>query len=1006
MNGFLLERLRKNRDPIILAEIGAYLHLIGRFSKDFIDAQAEDSSAHDKGFDYKGICKRENRWFFEDTDLDSLLRENLSKRFTFKKIKEEGKLRNKPNDFCNFISSHTNHSDDRGLLALLADAHGIVSAIDKGLAGRGKTGKQRKGYTYKATAFGYEEEIELLEKPDLKREFFKHLKSQLEKIVSDEFDDKSYERYRNFVNLIAKYYSKTIGETRRPINEVTLYDYAYTIACLMKSSLAKIILDGKWHGSGGKLNWRILRINVDVIGMLSKGLKVGDILGTKELLEGKETKGGVYGKIKQIVEYDYPLGNEIYRDSTGIYFSCPDVEDINDFKKEIKKKFNEEFKAEKLDFSLSVGVSDASRSMVILARERKKALEEIIFHHKGDMKRFIDAFEESRDYGKDICPVCQIRMKDGKRERCEVCEEKYIKRAERWIESPKQTIWVDEVADHNDRVAMVVGQFDLTSWLSGEALDTYIMQTFEDWKSENKDLCKSLSMNSLEDLKNQFEGMLKSPECLSSAQKELCYSFARSKTDNFVTDFWYPIAERDATGTALRVVNSSKKVEWLAKLLFVKHPSFARVGRIWETTYEFISKIVGDLNNHDFGEGTERSNIRRSRICFKLKTAEKPSKGLAYELSVKDHLMDVVCVDPGLGKFVCVDNLQLLPMKFGKNLDEIVTELGGKTGTLKVDNRKIEEVQVLQCEIAEEKFQDYLPWVSIFDFPDEFMSLVPAWDVQKILENIISEYKIQFSKVRDRLPFHLGVVFFHRKTPLFTVMDAGKRMISCFRTYSKNCEAEMTDDFKKEFQLAFRVDSKDLVSLHNKEFKWCVSYSTGDPQVEDKWHPYIRVAGGTHVSHRKLRIIVPKGVEGGDEISRCIHVTELRKHDKILVKPSLFSFIFLESNAMRFEAGREILTVDDFEEILAIWKTLQNLAQKKELTQTKLRNVEALLHSKLEDWGESEDFELLVESTLKKDFGLKKDREKFELLKKSIFNGLFFKTIEWNTRILKKKLGA
>ena len=50
----ILENLKKNRTPIILFEIGAYLHLLGRFSKEFIEAQAEKSSLI---YDYKKICK-------------------------------------------------------------------------------------------------------------------------------------------------------------------------------------------------------------------------------------------------------------------------------------------------------------------------------------------------------------------------------------------------------------------------------------------------------------------------------------------------------------------------------------------------------------------------------------------------------------------------------------------------------------------------------------------------------------------------------------------------------------------------------------------------------------------------------------------------------------------------------------------------------------------------------------------------------------------------------------
>jgi len=65
------------------------------------------------------------------------------------------------------------------------------------------------------------------------------------------------------------------------------------------------------------------------------------------------------------------------------------------------------------------------------------------------------------------------------------------------------------------------------------------------------------------------------------------------------------------------------------------------------------------------------------------------------------------------------------------------------------------------------------------------MVLVPAYDAFDIAKKILEEYEIQFSKVRDRLPFHLGIIAFHRKTPLYVVMDAGKRLIDAFKRKTK-----------------------------------------------------------------------------------------------------------------------------------------------------------------------------------------------------------------------------
>ena len=54
----MLEKLEKNRTPILLAEIGAYLHLIGRYSEKFIYAQAKDATEQEKEFVEKELYKR------------------------------------------------------------------------------------------------------------------------------------------------------------------------------------------------------------------------------------------------------------------------------------------------------------------------------------------------------------------------------------------------------------------------------------------------------------------------------------------------------------------------------------------------------------------------------------------------------------------------------------------------------------------------------------------------------------------------------------------------------------------------------------------------------------------------------------------------------------------------------------------------------------------------------------------------------------------------------------
>ena len=74
--GALLDRLAENRIPILLAEIGAYIHLIGRFSEEFVIANAKDSTEIERKFMYQKVCDSSNSSFFEGTGLDTILKDH------------------------------------------------------------------------------------------------------------------------------------------------------------------------------------------------------------------------------------------------------------------------------------------------------------------------------------------------------------------------------------------------------------------------------------------------------------------------------------------------------------------------------------------------------------------------------------------------------------------------------------------------------------------------------------------------------------------------------------------------------------------------------------------------------------------------------------------------------------------------------------------------------------------------------------------------------------------
>lgn len=990
----ILEILERNRTSILLAEIGAYLHLIGRFSDKFIYSQALDADSNDN-FNYKNVCNDSS--FFESTDLDIELKDTSWKSLLNNFLSTNlGELStNRIQNFCEFIKKHTWGDNPKGLCRILADAHGIVSGIDKALAGRGSTGKQKKAFTYKATAFGYETEIELLKNHHLKKELHIRVKEFLKKIKSSQ--SISYEDYISFIDTIRDYYSKTIGETRRPINEISLHDYVYTISALMKSNLAKMIIDG-WYDPKGrsKSKWRILGINIDVINYMSQGIKIGDILGYKDQINT------FFNHIKKLIEYDYPLGKEIYRDSTGIYFSCPDLNQIDELKKEVLCKIsnlvNQDNEDLHIDYSLHINISDASRSMVILSKEREESLRKICYVRSND-ESFINRTFETYNNGKEICPVCKVRLKENYKYRCSECEKRFVKRSKEWLNGCiENTIWLDEVADHNDRIALLIGHFDLRRWLNGEFIGTFLSQTFEKWKKENANTCSNLKINSLSDLENGFKNIFNNPSTFNNDWKQICMSFIGYPREGFnsINEFWAPLAERDATGEALSLTDNQKKAKYLIKLLFRKHPSLARINRIWNTTQEFINEIICEniIKNYFFN-----FNPRRKRIQFKIDP--KPTIDEASTCDI-DLGFSPVCIDKEKGIFVSTANLQILK-KFGNTAEEIAINLNNKKIKVKTENnRSWRDARIIDAKLAEDKFQNYLPYIKIYDFPDQFMILVPAYEAFEIAKRIYEEYEIQFSKVRDRLPFHLGIIAFHRRTPLYVAMDAGKRLLKAFsqKTITKEVSIKSISDFSdtKFGKFAKKLELSEIPGYSSTPLTWCISYSTGDPEQEDEWHPYIRIVGSN--PNRD-----PYSFDYTGNGNYVVHVKKLQENDTIQIEPSYFKMIFLENASDRFKIDDDLRPIDDIRRVDELWNDIQKIIREKKLGIAQLYTYWQEVEKRKREYDDNSVKANFIKDSIINIFKISPQKEKslLDKLFQTTLDGLLNLSLYWNLQVRKIK---
>ena len=153
--------------------------------------------------------------------------------------------------------------------------------------------------------------------------FWQGLHEFLEK--NDYYNNPDWKCIRNQIfKEIEAWYSSILSDTRFPINDVTLWDQVYMTATMFKAVLADMFLIMKdtekqqkiisYYENPNSIKWRIMGIQYDKLGLAEKGFKPAQIIWYRE------TAREIDNKIKSLLELEYCLGNEIYRDETGIYF--------------------------------------------------------------------------------------------------------------------------------------------------------------------------------------------------------------------------------------------------------------------------------------------------------------------------------------------------------------------------------------------------------------------------------------------------------------------------------------------------------------------------------------------------------------------------------------------------------------------------------------------------------------------------------------------------------------
>ncbi len=273
---------------------------------------------------------------------------------------------------------------------------------------------------------------------------------------------------QKFLDGLQKPFMNAMGDGRRPINEVTLWSWGASAAAFWKSAAARFVLERQI--SETELRWRTLRIAIDGLAFYGLAARLPDLLARRDLLRD------VLDQVQTLLEETYPLGNGVYRDETGSAFLVPHLQGDDEHgarllslvETEIRQVFDRSSIGGEVIPCITVSPADAHG--LTLAGELTRPTPA----PQADPQQVARWWQGQ---AAEVCPVCGVRpqgpsQKARERKVCDVCERRRADRAKEWTRALSATIWTDEVADKNGRLALVVGRFDLGHWLDGAMVRT------------------------------------------------------------------------------------------------------------------------------------------------------------------------------------------------------------------------------------------------------------------------------------------------------------------------------------------------------------------------------------------------------------------------------------------------------------------------------------------------------------------------------------------------------
>jgi CRISPR-associated Csx11 family protein len=689
----------------------------------------------------------------------------------------------------------------------------MTSADEKGVVRR----KQSVRNMWISTPFGHQaQRIDLDDVEKLRNQMDEQLADAFQSYLSGKSGHQ--ELHEQVIRILKPCLSITLGETRLPANDVTLWAQSHGVASLYKPVLAALAMGfdpcPRKHNSNdfdyNNIRWRLFGIGWNGLGFIQRGRKPSDILIRQEILSD------ISRDIQGLLEVRYPVGNRFYVDINGLFFTFPVLGDdeaaglVKRLAPELVRIVRKRSQEEMWPFFT---LSKPHRTLTIITKEMdvrdqiasvpKVSAFLSMDQDAGRRRELILADSPALPEpakGQDICPVCQVRSKMVRQEACDTCENRRSGRQRNWQENrDDQTIWVDEVADKSNRIALLTLRFDLSRWLSGEWLTTQLSQTFSDWLSSERMERILGNQQQRQKLERIVSPVTPTKEAIMNilghvgtrdATRDAGFKTAVLNTffedvkaseirnePNYIVTFLENLRGRinDSPGYQLTA-------EDLATAVFTQNPSPARLGRIWEETETFLATWLTGIKDETFA-------VRPERVGFTT-TAAIPGvhEGQTYRILVPNLLpgpLVVLCLNKSAQDYLTVDSLEKFRFKQGdcclsglmavqraleeNGIESWLNEATGKPLTGITSSTAVQR--------DEFRVEPYLPFIVLVRSSVYCQALLPADRIPDVLKLLLAHTGERFRFVKGKLPLHVGLLVSKRKFPLYALIGGGRQVL-------------------------------------------------------------------------------------------------------------------------------------------------------------------------------------------------------------------------------------